>query len=1076
MTDNSAIRIPSSSLIAADVLGPASSTDHAVVRFDGPSGKLLQNSTVLLTDAGQFLMDSASTARALITIGTNASISSDPKIAITSTVASGTGYYTGFTDSARVTAASTLVTSFDSRTVYSGSNTFTTHNSFNSHPNLTSSSTFTSVTGFQSNLTVNGPTLTNSYGVRISNPTITSGSLTNNYGLYIDDLTAGTNKYSVYSNSTAYSYIRSNVGVGRVPTTHMLEVAGNVWVTPTVSGLVSSNTYYMIASSSATKLQIGSAGGWTDGLVAITPASANALRIMDDGNASFAGNYSLTTIPARLDIVGSTTDGTTKILTGRNSSGTNVFTLDTFGRINSGGFANDIGKVSIELTPLAASSPDGELRVGYSTYPDACCLSIGHSQRLSYFYPFIGRNISGKVGTDSYRALWTGPYGYEGIEFKYATGLVFYSESGATVKDASISPTYRMIVGPSGITVSSLTGSRLVATTSGSVLESVSNLATWIAGTSNQVSVTSDGAGKVTLSTPQSIGTGSSPTFAGLTIGTLTGVLRADTGVVSVQAVGSLTGSNITVTGTGSVVGSGGLAVSIPQSVALAATPTFAKMYLTNTSSQIVLGDPLGITGTLGWTPTTTNRSIIFPDKSGTVALTSDLVGGSPHDAVTMYSVPNNGLSIDPLGGQVLRMGLASTSTTGALSSTDWNTFNGKTSYVDPLDTRGQILYRSASATAALNKGTTGQVLMSSATDVYWATLSATHDPVTIFSTANGLSFDPGGSQVLKLVAASTSTTGALTSTDWNTFNGKQAALTIGNITCTNISVTGGTGAIIGSGVALSIPQSVATSATPLFASMTLNALTNQLVFGATTTGTLNWSVSSTSKTINFPNASGTVALTTTAPAAHALVDTVNHTASGLTTGHFLKATGATTYAFGVHGLTYTDVGAAASGHTHTGVYEVPLTFSRSLARSINDVTLDNDVESPGNGYSYSTNASGTKGWYPNVVVWAENADADTGSNVADSFTAPLTIGACTWNYLLLNHAAPTNVRSGIIMATWLVGSGSPVYEETCTTDIGDTSPVTFTVTRVGSSIRLNAVATTDNWAIRVNRSPLLAY
>jgi hypothetical protein len=52
-------------------------------------------------------------------------------------------------------------------------------------------------------------------------------------------------------------------------------------------------------------------------------------------------------------------------------------------------------------------------------------------------------------------------------------------------------------------------------------------------------------------------------------------------------------------------------------------------------------------------------------------------------------------------------------------------------------------------------------------------------------------------------------------------------------------------------------------------------------------------------------------------PSAHALIDTTGHSVSGLTTGHFLKATGATTYAFGAHGLTYTDVGAAASSHTH---------------------------------------------------------------------------------------------------------------------------------------------------------------
>lgn len=44
------------------------------------------------------------------------------------------------------------------------------------------------------------------------------------------------------------------------------------------------------------------------------------------------------------------------------------------------------------------------------------------------------------------------------------------------------------------------------------------------------------------------------------------------------------------------------------------------------------------------------------------------------------------------------------------------------------------------------------------------------------------------------------------------------------------------------------------------------------------------------------------------APVAHNLIDTTNHPVSGLTTGHFLKATGATTYAFAAHGLTTTDI------------------------------------------------------------------------------------------------------------------------------------------------------------------------
>ncbi|MFH0959648.1 MAG: hypothetical protein V1897_13190 [Pseudomonadota bacterium] len=63
-------------------------------------------------------------------------------------------------------------------------------------------------------------------------------------------------------------------------------------------------------------------------------------------------------------------------------------------------------------------------------------------------------------------------------------------DSGSTA-----SPTYV------SVTVTDLDGSRLVASSAGSVLESVANLASWIAGTADEVTVTNDGDGTVTLST-----------------------------------------------------------------------------------------------------------------------------------------------------------------------------------------------------------------------------------------------------------------------------------------------------------------------------------------------------------------------------------------------------------------------------------------------------------------------------------------------------------------------------------------------------------------------------------------------
>ena len=101
------------------------------------------------------------------------------------------------------------------------------------------------------------------------------------------------------------------------------------------------------------------------------------------------------------------------------------------------------------------------------------------------------------------------------------------------------------------------------------------------------------------------------------------------------------------------------------------------------------------------------------------------------------------------------------------------------------------------------------------------------HDALTI-GTANGLSLS---TQELSLALASTTTTGALSNTDWNTFNSKQAALTIGNLTGTadQVNVSGGSGAIIGSGVSLSLPQDINTTSSPTFAGVTITGTSGVL-------------------------------------------------------------------------------------------------------------------------------------------------------------------------------------------------------------------------------------------------------
>ena len=144
--------------------------------------------------------------------------------------------------------------------------------------------------------------------------------------------------------------------------------------------------------------------------------------------------------------------------------------------------------------------------------------------------------------------------------------------------------------------------------------------------------------------------------------------------------------------------------------------------------------------------------------------------------------------------GTTIEVDQADTLNDGYLSSVDWNTFNGKSDYVDPLTTRGDLLYRNATITTRLSIGASGQVLRSDGTDASWTTLvasdigdfqatvslntdvvantAARHDAVTLNASAiiGGLSLSV---QEISFQAATGAQNGYLTSTDWTTFNNK---------------------------------------------------------------------------------------------------------------------------------------------------------------------------------------------------------------------------------------------------------------------------------------------------------------
>jgi hypothetical protein len=114
-----------------------------------------------------------------------------------------------------------------------------------------------------------------------------------------------------------------------------------------------------------------------------------------------------------------------------------------------------------------------------------------------------------------------------------------------------------------------------------------------------------------------------------------------------------------------------------------------------------------------------------------------------------------------------ISMPAANTSTNGYLTSTDWNTFNGKA----PATSGTSILY--GNGTGGFNNVTIGTGVSFAA-----GTLSATGSGGTVTSVTGTtpIASSGGTTPAISISQSSTSTDGYLSSTDWNTFNGKQPA------------------------------------------------------------------------------------------------------------------------------------------------------------------------------------------------------------------------------------------------------------------------------------------------------------
>lgn len=212
-----------------------------------------------------------------------------------------------------------------------------------------------------------------------------------------------------------------------------------------------------------------------------------------------------------------------------------------------------------------------------------------------------------------------------------------------------------------------------------------------------------------------------------------------------------------------------------------------------------------------------------------------------------------------------LQVPTASAANRGALSATDWSTFNGK---------------QAALVSGTNIKTVNGTTLLGS------GDLSIAAGVTSVSGTAPVVS-SGGATPAISMAAANTTTNGYLTSTDWNTFNGKQAAGTY-------VTSVSGTAPVVSSGgTAPAISMAAAsTSVSGYLTSTDWNTFNGKQPAGSyiTSGGALGTPSSGTLTNCTFPtlnqnttgssgSCTGNAATATTATTANALNSANSYTA-----------------------------------------------------------------------------------------------------------------------------------------------------------------------------------------------------
>jgi hypothetical protein len=310
-------------------------------------------------------------------------------------------------------------------------------------------------------------------------------------------------------------------------------------------------------------------------------------------------------------------------------------------------------------------------------------------------------------------------------------------------------------------------------------------------------------------------------------------------GTAAVQSIANLTEATsavLTITGgTGAVVGSG-TTITVKKATSTVDGYLAATDWVTFNGKQAALGyTPLNPANNLSELTATaaTARTNLGLGTAATQATSAFDAAGAATAAVA--GIPN-----------------ASGTTTGLLTSANWSTFNSKQNALtlgNLTEATSAVLTITGGTGAVIGTGASIQVKKATSTvdgylaatdwvifngkqaalgytplnpannlsDVAVAATARTNLGLGSAATQASTAFDAAGAATAAVAGipnADATHTGLLTSANWSTFNSKQNALTLGNLTeatSTVLTITGGTGAVVGSGVSIQVKQASGT-------------------------------------------------------------------------------------------------------------------------------------------------------------------------------------------------------------------------------------------------------------------------